>query len=186
MIEIRTLNLKIKNLEYKQEFDFEISKDFLDAYRQTVSDLNHIFIIHPPALDELKDIINLLKTKNGNWFMILLSSDENILIPYSNEKNIWTISYGIATKNSKKEIFDSFYKELQTVRKTSDIEAIENLIIKHLDPIPNLTPKIEQDINLIKMWKSMGNSQDWKNIEDFKNYSEEQFKKIEYYLGKVL
>jgi len=185
MIEIRTLNLEIKNLEYQEEFDFDTSENFIDRYKEINIDLNHLFIIHPPALDELDDIITLLTSKNGSWFIILLSSDEKILIPYSNEKNIWAISYGVPNKNTKKENFNDFYQEIQKNENVSDIKSIEDLIIKHLDPIPNLTPKIEQDIILIKMWKSMGNSQDWKKIKDFKNYSEEQFKEIEYYLGKI-
>ena len=185
MIEIRTLNLEIKDLEYQEEFDFDTSENFIDTYKDINTDLNHLFIIHPPALDELDDIITLLTSKNGSWFIILLSSDEKILIPYSNEKNIWTISYSVSNKNTKKENFNDFYQEIQKNENVSDIESIQNLIIKHLDPSFNLTPKIEQDISLIKIWKSMGYSQDWKNIKDFKNYSEAQFKEIEYYLGKI-
>jgi len=188
MIEIRTLNLEIKNLEYKKEFDFDTSKNFIDTYKEINVDLNHLFIIHPPTLNELDDIITLLTSKkNGSWFIILLSSDEKILIPYSNKKNIWTISYPITNPANIKiqNRFSTFYEEVVKINSVKNTQVIKNLIIKHLDSSFNLTPKMERDISLIKMWKSMGYSQDWKNIKDFKNYSEEQFKEIEYYLGKT-
>lgn len=186
MIEIRTLNLKIKNIEYKEEFDFDTSENFIEAYSTIVTDLNHLFLIHPPALDELEDIINLLKNKEGGFFIILLSSDAKSILRY-NEKNIWIISYAITTPANFeiKEKFNNFYTEISKVKSAKDIDEIQTLIIKYLDPTHKLTPQIEQDLAYIYLWKSMSKDNiTWTTLSRFEN-DNERIKKIEYFLRKL-
>lgn len=187
MMEIRTLNLSIKNLEYKN-FDFDTSRDFLDVYREDTKNLNHLFVIHPPALDELNDIVELLETKKGYWFLIVLSSDSKYLPEFLNHDNIWVVSKDISNENNSeiKKEFDSFYGFLSKVESSRNIKEIKKLINKYIDPTSELTPKIEQDIATIKIWQSMGQTGgEWKSLGCFSDYTLQEIEQLEYFLGKL-
>jgi len=185
-MEIRTLNLSSKNLEYKN-FDFDTSRDFLDVYRADTKNLNHLFVIHPPALDELNDIVELLETKEGYWFLIVLSSDSKYLPEFLNHDNIWVVSKDISNENSPeiKKKFDSFYGFVSKVESAGNIKEIKKLIKKYIDSSPELTPKIEQDIATIKIWQSMGQrDREWKSLACFNDYTSKEIEQLEYFLGK--
>ena len=185
-MKIVTVRMKDKNLDCPfTKRDFLRTKGLAKSIKAK-GNLNHLFLIHPENLDGLTELLNSLDGKSY-WFAILISTDTNMFSSINLKKNIWTISYPI-TSPANIEIqnkFNTFYEEVVKINSVKNTQVIKNLIIKHLDSSFNLTPKMERDISLIKMWKSMGYSQDWKNIKDFKNYSEEQFKEIEYYLGKT-
>jgi len=184
MIEIRTLNLEIKTLEYQKEFDFDTSENFIETYSKIDTDLNHLFIIHPPALDELNKIIDLLNGKNGNFFLIILSSDAKRLTDYKAD-NIWNISEGICTENNKREEFNTFYQEIKKIKNVSDTKEIKKLIKIYLDPYVELDPKTEQDIAYIKLWQSMNQANiNWQELDRFKN-DKKIIKKIEYWLKEL-
>jgi len=185
-MEIVTVRMKDKNLDCSlAKQDFFNTRKLIQPIRNK-EDLNHLFLIHPESSNSIIELLKSLKNKS-DWFMICLSTDLDALKEIEKNENIWIISYAIPTPADFeiKNKFNNFYKEISQINSAKNINEIQSLIIKYLDPTHELTPKIEQDIAYIYLWKSMSReNKDWTILPRFGN-DNERIKKIEYFLRKL-
>jgi hypothetical protein len=183
---IETVRMQIKGLSFSQECDDEYES--VEELTSTLSEidfaLDHLYLVHPTDSGEIKEFKK--QNKKGNWFVIYLSSDLDILKNITFSDREWKISYPISNpaNDEIKDRFKVFYEELAKIDTAAQTAEIKALIKKHLDPEWECTPEIEQDLAYIRIWQTTNPNGDWSQLPRFIKKDKQEIHNLNIYLKK--